>query len=131
LFRFLRLDDRVVNIDEHEDESSEDNLSCGTWAVKAQDYKNIEYKWIGHPNRRVPPRRYSLVFLCLSKPWTPRELDYLFFRMVRQWEQRTGFEPRFVGPWRRNLEALYRHFDEHGFSKRAAATAPWGKVREK
>jgi hypothetical protein len=115
LLEHLLPEDFVFNVDFHLDtdplDETGDLLNCANWASVALQELNIDLAmaegWepnphTGKPTKRrrlpVPNRPYDLVFLCLSRPYTPPVWDMHFYRFVDELRVLTGSEPAWVGP---------------------------------
>jgi hypothetical protein len=76
------------------------------------EYKNASYYWVDNfPTPHPPPKipyRFPLLFFCLSKPWTPPELDVQFYQNIRALQQVTGTEVQFRGNAARELRRGYK-----------------------
>lgn len=117
----------VVNLDAHDDFNgacydghSRPPLMCGSWAVLGMQRKRIRhYQWIVH-NRakhwdltnlrlgrlyeydgdwgpKVWPSRFDCVFVCWSRPWTPKQHDTDLARFCRRLSLVTGSPVQVIG----------------------------------
>jgi len=120
----------VAHLDAHADTASEfstefrwnskkpwqDFLYCGNWLRRAQQRKRTSSKWLIDPieiefgfkrKHAWTRKRYKRVFICQSKPWTPRGWDRRFYQFVRQVHDHLGGEIAFLGPHAKRLEGGY------------------------
>lgn len=84
------------------------SLHCGSWAYYAEKLKRCRYKWLYGDHRLKGNRRFHKIFVCQSRPWTPRGYDGRFYRFLVQLQQKTGGSVEFVGSHRQRLRAGYR-----------------------
>jgi len=88
IYRWLSHGDRIINVDEHSDcydYMGTDRLSCGNWGLLAQEKKDCTWQWVSQGDRLPSVRHMKKsvsCFVCLSSPWTPKELDGAFVQFV-------------------------------------------------
>ena len=112
IVRFIRKKAVVVNFDAHGDEEELDHgLNCGNWGTYCKKYKDIKYIRISPLstyNYMHTSHFFDLVFMCLSKPWTPQYCDHFFYDLVFKYSNVTGSNPSFVGPARYEMSREYK-----------------------
>jgi hypothetical protein len=108
IYSYLRKADCVINFDWHPDDSSDHMLTCSSWARLAEKRKRVDYRWVGNFLIKPLPTHFDLVFFCISYPWTPPELDSLFYHNVKVLSNATGGPPLFIGDAAKEMKAAYK-----------------------
>ena len=91
---------RIIHLDSHDDNETWSPLCCGTW-------RNFLPKAVEVKIGMDPGDEFSSVFVCLSSPWTPAELDKEFWAFVRNISKKTT-NPQFIGHMKVELECRWR-----------------------
>ena len=112
IYRWLSRGDAIINIDSHDDQLDDGELTCASWASLAKEQKGCSVRWIKHCTKL--PSSSSLntavsCFVALSSPWTPSDLDSAFVRFV------CGLNGplRLYGHRKRWLERLFARTQAH------------------
>jgi hypothetical protein len=128
----------VTNFDRHDDFGAEHKLACGSWAHWGMVKGEIEhYQWIPQPEKPrrakhwdrsaiipahpellcysgefrslVLPEKFDLIFVCLSKPYTPEIYDAVFGKFCLQLASFAGADLKVIGRGKRGIKRIFEN----------------------
>jgi hypothetical protein len=127
IYSLLGTATQVVNFDAHDDYGDHDwQLCCGSWAGQGIKTRKIShYQWVSnyiHDLKEAEhfystkdfcesgclhlPSHFNAVFLCLSRPWTPKSYDRHFARFCHELEEISGKAAVVIGRDQRTLRTV-------------------------
>lgn len=121
LFRLLNPGDLVHHVDWHSDDQDDGpvQLWCGNWVTWARQKKGVtvlrrgvhtagEKNPVTLTTTLLPTEPYALIFLCLSRAYTPPKLDKYFYRFLLGLERVSGRKAEFVGGAKKELGLAFK-----------------------
>jgi hypothetical protein len=95
----------VIDFDTHFDSyDKEGYVHCGNWVYHL---RNLGGSVDSRPTAPVT-KNASMVFICKSSPWTPKESDVEFFQLIKSFARKSRTKPIFIGHDKESLSADYK-----------------------
>jgi len=101
--------EEIVHLDYHGDDDKWCQLCCGTWRTFLPS--NVRVK-----RTLDPGDSFRDIFICLSSPWTPVEMDKEFWDMVSTISGLT-IRPEFIGHRKHELKKAWLKYESLGPTK--------------